>query len=294
MSFKMRNTLILLLQVLVVSGIAVYLIFFHYTGRIEAMERHSDTLDSLLVTIPDRENYLRGLQDFIEQKRLRLENFDREVHSSMTLADAFEYLDEVQNEFGSLKFNLESVKEVRNDGYGYQSFKLAGIGTYRAIMGVIFVLERGPKIFFIDKLTLHGMETQPGDEYEQSVMVPFELTIRAMFADLEVIPSVNRSVSSVDVPTSPNIFYPIIKRSIPLNKEGLIDVEQAQLRALLADKAIVVDQKGKVHSLKEGDRVYLGYLTSINKQKNNIEFTLNKGGIVERFTLNLSFTSTNN
>lgn len=294
MSFKMRNTLILFLQVLVVSAVAVYLIFFHYTERIEAMERRNDTLDSLLVTIPDRENYLRGLQDFIEQKRQRLENFDREVHSSMTLADAFDYLDQVQNEFGSLKFNLEAVKEVRNDGYGYQSFKLAGIGTYRAIMGVIFVLERGPKIFFIDKISLHGMETQPEDDYEQSVMVPFELTIRAMFADLEVIPSANRSVNNVNVPTSPNIFYPIIKRTIPANKEGLLDAEQAQLRALLADKAIIVDQRGKVHSLKEGDRVYLGYLTSINKEANNVEFTLNKGGIVERFKLNLSFTNSNN
>ena len=60
---------------------------------------------------------------------------------------------------------------------------------------------------------------------------------------------------------------------------------------MLPGKAILVDHLGKIHVLKEGDEVYLGYLTKIDVPNNRVEFTLNKGGIVERYSLTLPFPS---
>ena len=37
----------------------------------------------------------------------------------------------------------------------------------------------------------------------------------------------------------------------------------------------------------EGDQVYLGYLTEIDYDKNEVHFVLNKGGIIEKVTLEL-------
>ena len=39
--------------------------------------------------------------------------------------------------------------------------------------------------------------------------------------------------------------------------------------------------------MEVGDRVYLGHLAEIDKGKNQVVFTLNKGGFIETVTLKL-------
>jgi len=48
-----------------------------------------------------------------------------------------------------------------------------------------------------------------------------------------------------------------------------------------------------VVTLEEGDEVYLGYVTKIVPEEGRVEFTLNKGGIVERFELRTTSRTTN-
>ena len=57
--------------------------------------------------------------------------------------------------------------------------------------------------------------------------------------------------------------------------------------ALIPDGAFLVDASGNTYLLWEGDQVYLGYLTNINYQNNEVNFVLNKGGIIENITLKL-------
>ncbi len=86
-----------------------------------------------------------------------------------------------------------------------------------------------------------------------------------------------------------NPFYPLVRESLPPNKQGLVDVEKSSLRALTPSMAFVEDQAGKLITLGVGDKVYLGYLTEVNAATNVARFTLNKGGIVETVTLGLEF-----
>ena len=50
---------------------------------------------------------------------------------------------------------------------------------------------------------------------------------------------------------------------------------------------LVRDRKGRFNSLKVGDKVYLGYLTRIDPKRGEAEFTLNKGGIIEKVVLKI-------
>ena len=84
-----------------------------------------------------------------------------------------------------------------------------------------------------------------------------------------------------------NIFYPLIRDDIPPNTDELLDVQTAQLLALIPDGAYVADASGKTHLLWEGDEVYLGYLTKIDYTTNDVKFVLNKGGVIEKVTLKL-------
>jgi len=84
-----------------------------------------------------------------------------------------------------------------------------------------------------------------------------------------------------------DFFYPLIRNEIPPNNDKLLDVQSAQLLALIPDGAFLVDASGTTYLLWEGDQVYLGYLTNINYQDNQVNFVLNKGGIIENVTLKL-------
>ena len=47
------------------------------------------------------------------------------------------------------------------------------------------------------------------------------------------------------------------------------------------------DASGNTYLLWEGDQVYLGYLTNINYLNSEVNFVLNKGGIIENYNLKL-------
>ena len=51
------------------------------------------------------------------------------------------------------------------------------------------------------------------------------------------------------------------------------------------NRVFVRDQTGRILSLKEGDRVYLGSLVSIDLQNKKATFNLDIGGIEEVVTL---------
>ena len=75
---------------------------------------------------------------------------------------------------------------------------------------------------------------------------------------------------------------------MPANVDGKLDVQTAQLLALIPDGAFLTDASGNSFVLWEGDQVWLGYLTQIDYNSNQVHFVLNKGGIIEKVTLALS------
>jgi hypothetical protein len=67
----------------------------------------------------------------------------------------------------------------------------------------------------------------------------------------------------------------------------LPDIQAGQLLALIPDGAFIADASGDTYLLWEGDKVYLGYLTEIDFESNEVHFILNKGGIIEKVKLAL-------
>ena len=82
-------------------------------------------------------------------------------------------------------------------------------------------------------------------------------------------------------------FYPLIRNEIEPNIDNLLDVQGAKLLALIPEGAFIADTHGSTYLVWEGEQVYLGYLTKIDYENNTVSFILNKGGIIERVTLEL-------
>ena len=92
-----------------------------------------------------------------------------------------------------------------------------------------------------------------------------------------------------DLRTGPiyDAFYPLIRNEIPPNIDGLLDVQGSKLLALIPEGAFIADTHGDTYLIWEGEQVYLGYLTQIDYEENAVSFILNKGGIIEKITLEL-------
>ena len=80
-------------------------------------------------------------------------------------------------------------------------------------------------------------------------------------------------------------FYPLLRNEIPLNTEGLLDIQGAKLLALVPEGAFLADATGSTFLLWEGEPVYLGYLTSIDYKNNKVKFIINRGGVIEKVEL---------
>jgi len=74
-------------------------------------------------------------------------------------------------------------------------------------------------------------------------------------------------------------FLPLVKENLPPNTENLLDLNQATLQGLTDESAYLVDAKGNFKVMKVDDKVYLGYLSRIDRVNNQVEFILNKGDL---------------
>jgi hypothetical protein len=84
-------------------------------------------------------------------------------------------------------------------------------------------------------------------------------------------------------------FEPVIASGISPNNRELVEIERSDLKAVIPGKAFVLDQTNAIQTLHEGDEVYLGYVTRIDPERGRLECTLNKGGIIEKVTLNIRY-----
>ncbi|MFH0883218.1 MAG: hypothetical protein V2A56_09560 [bacterium] len=291
MSFKLRNTLILLFTAMVVIAITVWRLLFFFPDKIESLRSQLKQVEESVVQIPGLKASLQKTRELIYTREEVLSSLDKTVEVDVTMADAFAYLDQIQDRYGAINFTLTYNGQKESKGFGSRSFTLSGESVYGTIFSLVWALERGPNLFVIDGLNMRGVEASPQQVDGASLVIPFEMKVQALYANVTGLPPIKRTLADVRVPRRRNLFYPLISKNLPPNTRGLVEVERAELRAILPNRAIVADHTGKVRILSEGDEVYLGYLTKVDLADNFAEFTLNKGGIVERFRLKLLFTS---
>ena len=165
---------------------------------------------------------------------------------------------------------------------GISVFAYAGVGT---TVFACVILPIVSLIFVI--LIMTALKDKETGVYQ--IILPFEMEIWALFANVPDLPPIRRTLASVRANSVTNPFYPFIYRNLPPNIDELPEVERAELKAILKDKILIADHQGKIHELVEGDKVYLGYLRSIDGEYNEANFILNKGGIIEKFSLQMRF-----
>jgi len=287
LSYGVRNTIILLVALLLLGGGAFAYIQFFQVPEIDRLEsnlqdKQQDYNNKKAISdaFPElNENYQNALSI--------IENYDKSLYKTPNPDDVFDYLNYIRNSSEDLTvyFDFNFVDSTAQDQYGIVRSSLNGYGNYVNVINFINTIENSQLLNKVTGLSL----IPPGgnNEGQEITDITFNFTLESYYERIPIQENVTRTnvLTRNEQVSNYNPFYPLIQPSVPPNTDNLINVEQSRIIGMTASRIFIVDQGGNVQSLSVGDDVYLGSLQSIDINNKSATFNLNKGGITELVTL---------
>jgi len=287
MNKKLRSTfgLIGLLLLILVTG-GIYIFMFQQSSIAEKRDKLEE-LDANSydpVVLADRYASVQ-IRSAILDSVLSSRKFN--IPKDLSSIKFYNFVNNVLSNFSdNTQVNIEFMKKERDKEFYVYEYKITGSGFYNEVYRLIYSIEQSKELKKITSADF-GNLVRTDDEGLPKFLVNFELIVRVYYSsDSRFAPA---EFVENDLRTNPiyDAFYPLIRNEIPPNVDELLDVQEAKLLALIPEGAFVADTHGNTYLVWEGEQVYLGYLTKIDYESNNVSFILNKGGIIERINLEL-------
>ncbi len=287
MDRKLKNTIILLvIFIVLLIGGGVFSFVFQ-KGQIEERTKKIAELNLSAYDTDDLLFQLNSLKKRVAELDSILALRKYNIPALLDQSRFYDFINQVTFSFSNESYvNVEYENLVTEENYSFYAFKLSGNATFNEFFSLVYAIEQSKELKKVMRCSIDNM-VQVDKDGTPVYKVNFTMLAAVYFSDSD------RFTTSKfkENPLTPNplydIFYPLIRNEIPPNADNLLDVQSAQLLALIPDGAFLADSKGGTYLLWEGDQVYLGYLTEIDYKLNEVRFILNKGGIIERVTLQL-------
>jgi len=288
-SYKIRNSIALGIMVFLVLSVGTYIRAFNLPKKVKTIETEIKKIDEELQDTPNLINQFNDLSATLNDTQKRWENRNKDIPPVDITSQSYAYFSRLIDLSGEVKLDMV-YQGVQNFGsYGYNVYQLKGEAPFDNFYRFIWYLENDRKLYKISTIGLKGVEIAPTDKKEGGVLVTFDMLVHAYFSSVAELSSSlgERSISPNALNVDP--FTPVISSGLPPNSRALVEIERSELKAVIPGKAFVLDQTNTIRTLREGDEVYLGYVTRIDPERGRIECTLNKGGIIEKTELKIQY-----
>ena len=287
MNRKLKNTFALL-GVLILLGVLGF--SYIYIFQNPSLKDKTAELGSLKALSYDP-NVLNKL---LKEKMLKAAKLDSilsarkfNIPKNLSSLKFYDFLNQLNSRLSEkAKFNIEFLTQKTDKEFFYFDYRVSGYGSYNDLFQLIYGIEESKELKKITKLNLSNYVLAPDNE-EPEFLINFTMNVSIYFSSNDRYATETYSENKLNAPKLYDIFYPLIRTEIPPNTQSLLDVQGAQLLALVPDGAFLADARGNSFLLIEGDEVYLGYLTTIDYKWKKVTFVLNKGGVVETVVLYL-------
>jgi len=287
MSSKVKNTIIILV-IMVILGLAGGL--FNYVllkGKVDDREQKIKELRLYSLDTDVLTEQLIMLSAKVAQLDSILANRKYNIPFDLPQSDFFDFINNVSFSFSPHSYiNIEYEETETGTNFNIYHFLLNGVAEFKDLNRLVYAIEESKLLKKISRVELSNNIKVDADGIAH-YLVTFRMRVAIYSSSDDRFYVKNFVENKLEPNPVYDIFYPLIRNEIPPNKEGLLDVQSASLLALIPDGAFLSDVNGNTYLLWEGDKVYLGYLTNINYQANEVNFVLNKGGVVENVTLKL-------
>ena len=285
MSYAVRNTIILLVTLFLILGLGFAYYKFYMEGRIESLQQEVQTKRDDYRSKQNINDDFEALNDTYQAAIEIVSNYDKALYPSSKSDDVYNYLNQINEEGGNrIFFDFVYNDSTPDAQYGIIESSVSGYGNYSALTDFVNRIENSQ---LLNKVTAFSISPGRSDDDLNDVNFSFDLeSFYQKQAILDSLITDYKIVLDSEISTY-NPFYPLIQSTVPENTEGLIDIELGRLVGITGNRVFMISE-GKVISLKVGDRVYLGTLSSINLNEKSATFNLNKGGIQEVVTLEVN------
>jgi len=287
MNRKLKNTLILISLLLIIIVAGSLFTFLSQKSDISERKKKLNDLNVNAYNTEDLVDQLNTLKNRVIELdsilALRKFNIPVDLHQS----EFYNFVNKVSFNFSPKSFvNIEYRDITLEEHYKYYTYKLSGTAYFNDVYKLIFAIEQSKELKKVTSLSFNNLVNVDEDGIP-GYFVNYTIDCSIYFSDNDQFASSVSKENRLTPNSLYDIFYPLIRIDIPPNVDDLLDVQSAELLALIPEGAFITDSKGTSHLLWEGDKVYLGYLTEIDYDENIVQFVLNKGGIIEKITLGL-------
>ncbi|MEO1023603.1 MAG: hypothetical protein AAFW89_13745 [Bacteroidota bacterium] len=283
MSYAVRNTIILLVTVLLIYGAGFAYIKFYQERKISTLETNISESERDRTS---KQQISEGYEELLTQFEIALETveqYDKGLFESNNPDEIYRYITELSSDEAEVYFDYVFEDSVVSDPqYGIIRSNITGYASYPNLIQFINKIENSQ---LLNKV--QGLSITPSPEIEDQDRVDFIFELESFFQKQQISDSLsiaNQIRINSDI-SATNPFSALIKDNLPPNTTGLINIEQSRIMGITATRIFLRDQEGAFKSLRIGDRVYLGVLQSINMDDRTATFNLDKGGIQELLIL---------
>ncbi len=278
MNYAIRNTIILLVSVVLFGGGGWAFITWLHSGPIEELKYNTEQLEieasGYRSAVADYESVVRK----IAEVRYRRENYPKSFFPTSSASDVYDFLIRLNQDHAFTELNFSYQDSTIHDEYGIMTTSINGTGNYRNLINFLNRIETGE---IINKVT--SLQIQAVNQLERLSYISFNITLQTYYARQPEIPRGTITGSSSTTAIARNPFFPLIHAVRPV-EEDEINIEDSRMIAISRNNTWLIDQNSNLRSLAIGDEVYLGTLVQINTDEGTAEFRLNRGGIIDRVT----------
>jgi len=287
MNRKIVSTLLLLTILIIISVSGAIYTYYYQAGDIEESSKKLKDLKTKAQNTEELQLQLTDLKKRVSELDSILALRKYIIPVNIPQSDFFKFVNTVSSNFTEYSHvNLEYLGTGEPSNFYSYLYSLKGTAEFNDLFKLVYAIEQSKELKKILKGNLNNFIEVDEDGFPH-YLVSYSINVVVYFSDNDTYASAQYKENRLNSNSLYNMFYPLIRDEIPPNSDNLLDVQTAQLLALIPDGAYAADASGKTHLLWEGDEVYLGYLTKIDYTTNEVKFVLNKGGVIEKITLKL-------
>ena len=288
MSHAIRNTIVLAVIFIIISGIGYYWLNVHKGDILNLLVVRSERTQQDYSQLKQLADLYEVMKDSLEVMSEDYYNKDKILPTEEDSKVSFEYFNTLASSPGSyLNFTFMSETNQESKEYFTTNYVLAGEALFYNLYNFIWKLENYRRLYKINSLNLQEIQKSDSPDEMPKSYLTFNMMVVGYSSKEKIIESGEIMDAKSILPVNSNPFRPLVRDRLPPNTDNLPDVNNAELQGLTDDRAFIVGSGGKLMVMQVGDKVYLGFLSEINKAENKVVFTLNKGGFKEVVELKL-------
>lgn len=287
MSSKVKNTIIILIIFIAILVGGGFFHFFLQEGKINDKQKKIRDLKLYQLDTDALNQQLDLLKKHVAELDSILVNRKYNIPYNLTQASFFNFVNKVSFNFSPNSYvNIEYVETETSADYNIYHYTLNGIAEFNDFVKLIYAIEESKQLKKISDIDLTN-NVKVDQDGTPHYLVSYKFKAKVYYSNDNRFFVENFKENQIIPNPVYDFFHPLIRNEILPNIDKLLDVQSAHLLALIPDGAFLSDASGNTYLLWEGDQVYLGYLTNINYQNSEVNFVLNKGGVIENYNLKL-------